>query len=51
LLLALGIVHRSDVHAVVEAFFMAHAPQDLQQDRAIHDQVWLAEVTAGFQDS
>jgi hypothetical protein len=30
--LALGIVHRGDVHAVVEQFVLAHTPQDLVND-------------------
>ena len=49
--LALGIVHRGDVHAVVEELVVAHAQQDFVDDGAVHHQIFLADVSAGLADA
>ena len=48
LVVPLGIVHRGDVNAVVEKFGVPHAQQDVVNDCAIHHDIFLAEIGAGF---
>src|SRR6266851_3470140 len=44
-LLALGIVRRGDVHAVVKLFLISQNLEDFRNQRSIHDHVVLTEVS------
>src|SRR3954462_8638029 len=51
LLFTLGIVNGSNIHTICKAFFVFQNSEDIRDDRRIHHEIVLPQVSAGLADA